>query len=388
MLSLDDYIKSQKKSGKMFGRGRGGGGGGGRRGPRPSAAQGRGGNSARAGSSGNRNFRGQKPRQGGPGGGGRNNNVQRRRGNRGFGNGNNRRNFVGGAAASNQPRGNFQRFGGGGGGVQSGPGSNRRLNRNRSRNANRQVARPRNSGGGNRNPGFANPQRYFNNIAPLMATGKAKRNQGRRLRQKIPALLNVPVGLKAVTASKRAVLKLAQKRVQRAKLLVSKKKIGAGRTKQLIPGASNVGRVALGKNGFFTVRNTKAKQMERSLVKLKIARAQNARNRLPSQSQQRRNVNLPGPSGMGNRAANRSIRVSTSSGPHPLDWNTPIVRTMRNDLVDEMTSSQLNPEIQRKIAFIQSRSKGDRAPVMQDFKAPVTTSRMKLSDRFRLLHDQ
>lgn len=61
---------------------------------------------------------------------------------------------------------------------------------------------------------------------------------------------------------------------------------------------------------------------------------------------------------------------------------------MRNDLVDEMAAGQLDPDIQRKIAFIQSRSKSERTTVMQDFKAPVTTSRMKLSDRFRLLNDR
>jgi len=237
---------------------------------------------------------------------------------------------------------------------------------------------------------FSNQQRYFNKPSAIVSlAGRAPRNQAKRLRQKKVVGLGNPragLNLRAAAATKRAVLKLAQKRVQRAKLFVGgKNKIAVvGGPKKLMTGT--VGRVALGKNGFFTVRNTKSKQLERSLVKMKIARAQNARNR--GSPQQPRSVNIPGSSGMRNRSANRSVRATnTSARPHPIDWNTSIVRTMRNDLADEMTTSQLNPEIQRKIAFIQSRSKGDRAPVLQDFKAPVTTSRMKLSDRFRLLRD-
>lgn len=56
--------------------------------------------------------------------------------------------------------------------------------------------------------------------------------------------------------------------------------------------ATSTGRLALGSNGFVTVKNTKAKQMERALVQMKIQRAQQARNRVSPQ----RNVSVPGPS--------------------------------------------------------------------------------------------
>ncbi|ODM97107.1 hypothetical protein Ocin01_09573 [Orchesella cincta] len=313
--------------------------------------------------------------------------VQQRRGNRGYnsGGGRNRQQFV--AAGPSTPRGN-QRYRGGGGQAQ-----NRRLSvQKRNRNPNRQLRR----GGGqglSRQQGTPN-QRYFNNVAGRGGGGgKLKRNNniGQRVR---PQKLNISAhilaqrSLLASKNSKRAVMKLAKKRVQRAKLLVSKKKAvagvagGAGKIKNLM---ADSGRVALGRNGFVTVRNTKAKRMERALVQMKIARAQQARNRISPQQTQR-TVNLPGSSGMRNRP--RKPRNVMAAPSRAADWNTSIVRTMRNDLVDVMASGQLDPEIQQKIAFIQSRSKSDRAPVMPDFKAPVTTSRMKLSDRFRLLRDQ
>ncbi|CAL8111356.1 unnamed protein product [Orchesella dallaii] len=385
-MSLDDIIKSRKKPGKpSFSRGGRGGRGGGRGQVRPSGR-----NNTNYGGGGKRggqqnSFRGRQRQPV--------NNVQQRRGNRGYGGGGrNRQQFV--AAGPSTSRGN-PRFRGGGGQVQ-----NRRLSvPKRNRISNRQLRRQRGIGGGNgqglsRQQTTSN-QRYFNSPTGRGA-GKPKRNNiGQRVRLpklNISAHVLAQRSLLASKNSKRAVMKLAKKRVQRAKLLVSKKKAtvgvaGAGKLKKFV---TNSGRVALGRNGFVTVRNTKAKRMERALVQMKIARAQQARNKIsPQRPQPQRTVNMPGSSGMRNRSRNpnprRNVMVAPSRG---VDWNTSIVRTMRNDLADVMTSGQLDPEIQQKIAFIQSRSKNERAPVMPDFKAPVTTSRMKLSDRFRLLRDQ
>jgi len=383
-MSLDDIIKSRKKTGKpSFARG---GRGGGRGQIRPSGR-----NNANNGGGvkrgGQNSYRGRQRQPV--------NNVQQRRGNRGYGGGgrNRQQQFV--AAGPSTSRGN-QRFRGGRGGGGGGQGLNRRLSavQKRNNNSNRQMRRQRGIGRGSVGQGLSRQQatsnqRYFNSPTRRGA-GKPNRNIGQRVR---PQKLNISAhvlaqrSLLASKNSKRAVMKLAKKRVQRAKLLVSKKKAtvvavaGAGKIKKLM---ANNGRVALGRNGFVTVRNTKAKRMERALVQMKIARAQQARNKVSPQPQ--RTVNLPGSSGMRNRSRKpRNVMAAPTRG---VDWNTSIVRTMRNDLVDVMTSSQLDPEIQQKIAFIQSRSKNERAPVMPDFKAPVTTSRMKLSDRFRLLRDQ
>lgn len=88
-------------------------------------------------------------------------------------------------------------------------------------------------------------QRYFNKPLPNIGAGplKPKRNQARRLRlRKNPGNGGNVIALQqnAVIAAsrntKRAFLKLAKKRVQRAKLLVGRRKpvAGAGKLKKVV----------------------------------------------------------------------------------------------------------------------------------------------------------
>lgn len=94
------------------------------------------------------------------------------------------------------------------------------------RNRNRQLRRSRLSGG-NVNQALANQQqRYFNNAA---GSGNPRRIRPRKM-----ANLAVGLSLKGTAATKRALAKLAKKRVQRAKLLVTKKKPLGGKLKKMV----------------------------------------------------------------------------------------------------------------------------------------------------------
>jgi len=74
-----------------------------------------------------------------------------------------------------------------------------------------------------------------------------------------------------------------------------------------------------------------------------------------------------------------------ASGSH---WSPPIVRTAHNNNYRPSGTdfdSSLNPEIQRKISFIQSRNRVTHPPeIIPDFRAPIVTSTMKLGDRFKM----
>lgn len=88
-------------------------------------------------------------------------------------------------------------------------------------------------------------QRYFNNAAVVgTPSARPNRNQTRRLRlrNKLNGMAGITplmrtqnlIPLSAVRSNKKAVLKLAKKRVQRAKLVVSKKRAGNLRANKIV----------------------------------------------------------------------------------------------------------------------------------------------------------
>jgi len=283
-----------------------------------------------------------------------------------------------------------------------------------------------------------NPTRYFKNVRKAWKP-KGNFNNTARVTRKVRN------DGASVNKGKRTVQKLAQKRIQKARLVLRSRNpvaLGLNQSKgvQKLQGLSVVRKgIRRSKFGFVTVRSKNEKRIEQLSIQQKISRASQVRNRKSNGKQNwpENSVNVSG-STRPNRNRNKSrsqismsnnlvqvripndfrpkFEVQNTMPPQPLMYagnsfgnagyfdnmggsgmnnmdmmytsqmrHQPMRQGYGNPHEFEMDRGTLDPEIQRRISFIQSRTVGHSPSVIPDFKAPVSTSRMKLSDRFRMI---
>jgi hypothetical protein len=101
------------------------------------------------------------------------------------------------------------------------------------------------------------------------------------------------------------------------------------------------------------------------------------------------------PAGRGRGRMYSDYEGTTSSGMWTRTTRNEHAMIANNDVGGggdwDLMNASLNPEIQRKISFIQTRNRssgggGGEAPpgIIPDFRAPIVSSSMKLGDRFRM----
>jgi hypothetical protein len=352
----------------------------------------------------------------------------------------------------------------------------------------RQNQSPRSTGGyggirrrgggasGRRGGGGGRP--FTGGISQHLASNNPRSSRGRgsaRRGSRIPSLMSPLVNLQSTssrryargsiggghiniaqrtTTNRRAVLKLAKKRVQKARLQLANKrapKIGLTNSRQQ-------SHVRVGRNGLFIVRDPVEKKLQQLLIRQKIQRAQAARARTTSAittNNSRSAFQVRAPFNLNNRrqptnnnnirrqqqqqqqARPRPLMMEEEYDPYEPDLMRSVAprqeqvrggrgppagrgrgrmysdyegttssgmwtRTTRNEHAMiandsiavggpdyDLMNSSLNPEIQRKISFIQTRNRssgGGEAPpgIIPDFRAPIVSSSMKLGDRFRM----
>jgi len=180
-----------------------------------------------------------------------------------------------------------------------------------------------------------------------------------------------------------AMQSFARQRVQRARNVLARRGVNPVQ-----------GRISVSRSGRGLITTTRQNNLrrQRELMQEKIIRAQQARSNpgsalrsLPGQP--RWSVRKPQ-----NRNRDRPVRpLMALMGD---EWVS-TSRTVRNtdiELVPRRSSSGgsgLNPEIQRRIQILQQQGRRTRgedlvdSSISSDFRGPVVTSRMALSDRFR-----